>query len=219
MSNKLVTGLIHIVMLAIVCAIGAYWGVRILTPQPTPAPPPIAAPVPREPDPVLAARMFGLIQQAQARVAANIQVAGIFAAGKSSSAVLVVDGKPPRAYVVGQEVVPGTRLAEVTADAVVLEADGNRQELQAPPRPMAQMSTGAPSPAFIMERNVLSAPPSAGGSSPAPVFSPPPNMPPPQQPGMAPGVPLRQGAPGTPADTYVPGQQPPQPAQPAPPQG
>ncbi len=201
MANKITSSLIHIAMLAVVCAIGAYWGVRILTPQPTAAPPPLAAPPPRSPDPTLAARMFGLVQQAQARVATNIQVAGIFAAGEQSAAVLTIDGKPPRVFVLGQEVTAGNRLAEVTAEHVVLETQGGRQELRVPPpRPVASLANGAPARAYVMDGNTLSpsgtgAPPGAGSAA---VIQPAP------QPAAQPGVPLR-----APSDAVVPGQPPP----------
>jgi general secretion pathway protein C len=207
MLKKLTSVLIHVLMLAAVCAIAAYWGVRILTPPPTAAPPPLAAPAPREPDPMLAARMFGLIQQPAARVVSNIQVAGLFAAGKDSSAVLTVDGKPARVYVLGQDVTPGTRLVEVLADGVVVESSGGRQELRAPARPAASMTTGAPARAYVLDGGSLSAPASAGGAAippaqRAPVMPgtapPPPQMPPP---GLAP----RQAVPGVPADAVVPG--------------
>lgn len=203
MSNKITSSLIHIAMLAVVCAIGAYWGVRILTPQPTAAPPPLAAPPPRSPDPVLAARMFGLVQQAQVRAAANIQVAGIFAAGEQSAAVLTVDGKPPRVFVLGQEITAGNRLAEVTADHVVLETQGGRQELRVPPaRPVASLANGAPARAFVMDGNTLS-PAAAGGSPGAAAVSPTAGQPA-APPAAQPGIPLRSGVQ---ADTYVPGQQ------------
>jgi len=220
MLKRLTSGLIHVAMLAIVCAIAAYWGVRILTPQPTAAPPPLAAPPPRDPDPVLAARMFGLVQQAQARVAANIQVAGIFAAGSYSSAVLTVDGKPPRVYVLNQEVTPGTRIVDVTADTVVLESGGVKQELKAPPRPLASLAAGEPARAYVLEGNSLSPTGSAGGAAPVPTapYTPPaltPPQPPPQvfQPqALPPGIPPPPRPPSPPADTSVPGQ-----AQPPPP--
>lgn len=202
MSNKITSSLIHIAMLAVVCAIGAYWGVRILTPQPTAAPPPMAAPPPRSPDPMLAARMFGLVQQAQVRAAANIQVAGIFAAGNQSAAVLTVDGKPPRVFVIGQEVTAGNRLTEVSAEHVVLETEGGRQELRVPPpRPVASLANGAPARAYSLDGNTLS--PMGGGGSPGPAPVPPPIMQPMPQAGAQAGVPLRSGAPN---DAVVPGQ-------------
>lgn len=196
--KRFTTVLMHAILLAIVCAIAAYWAVKVMTPQPSAAPPPLAAPPPREPDAMLAARMFGLVQAPQARVATNVQVAGVFAAGRDSSAVLVVDGKPARVYLVGQEVVPGTRLAEVTAETVVLAGDGGRQEVRLPARPVAPLAAGgAPPPrAYSLEGNTLSVPP--GGAAAPPPLSPPgalprpavpqdlnqPGLPPPGQPGV-----------------------------------
>jgi general secretion pathway protein C len=191
MLKKLTAVLVHVLMLALVSAIGAYWAIKIVTPQPTPAPPPLAAPPPRDPDPALAARLFGLVQQAQQAMVSNITVTGVFAAGADSSAVLAVDGKPPRAYVIGQEVTPGTRLVEVRADAAVVEGAAGRQELRVPPRPVAPMATGsAPQPAFTLQGNVLSAP--SGAAAPPP---------------------LRPGLPGG-APAFAPGGTPSQPMQP-----
>lgn len=166
--SKFVTAIIHLVLFSLVVAIGAYWAVRIFTPQPTAAPPPMAAPPPRDPSPVAAARMFGLVQMAVAAVS-NIQVSGVFAAGRDSSAILVVDGKPPRAYVLGQEVTFGTRLIDVRADAVTLEGAAGRQELRAPSRPsIVPLSSSGPvslAPAFTRQGNTLSANASASGPS------------------------------------------------------
>ncbi len=73
---------------------------------------------------------------------------GAFAAGPNSSAVLTVDGKPARVYLVGQEVVPGTRLASIEADVIVLDSPGGRQEVRLPPRPAVAVSGGAPAQNF-----------------------------------------------------------------------
>lgn len=174
--KKLAAALVHVVMLAVVCVIAAYWAIRIVTPQPAAAPPPLAAPPPRDPDPVLAARMFGLVQVAPTTVLANVQVAGVFAAGADSSAVLIADGKPARAFLLGQEVAPGTRLVEVRADGVTLEGAGGRQELKVPPRQVASFSGAPPPPAYRLSGNTLSAPAQPGASVPAPTATPP--MPP-----------------------------------------
>lgn len=183
--NKFTTALVHLVGFALVVALGAYWAVRILTPQPTAAPPPLAAPPPREPDPVATARMFGLVQMAAA-VVTNIQVSGVFAAGRDSSAVLVVDGKPPRAFVIGQEVAPGTTLLQVTPDTVTLDTGTGRQELRAPARAApVSLATTQPvvaDPGFVRQGNTLSAPGSAAPSFAAPTSTPAPQfVPPPQQ--------------------------------------
>src|SRR5512137_2914705 len=136
MLKKFAAAAVHLVFFAIVMAIAAYWGVRILTPAPTAAPPPIPPPPVRDPDPVAAARMFGKVERIQA-VSTNIQAVGAFSAGKDSSAVLSVDGRPARVFLLGQEVSPGLKLAEVGPETVVLESGGARQELRLPPRAMA----------------------------------------------------------------------------------
>lgn len=173
--------LLHLVMLSIVCAIGAYWVLKILTPAPSASPPPAAAATPREADPVLAARMFGLVQAASV-AASNVQVIGVFAAGKDSSAILAVDGKPPRVVLLGQTAAAGSTLAEVRRDGVTLDNNGARQELKLPPRAPVGMG-GPPAPAgFTREGNTLTAP-SAGNPTPPPVV-PAPGFP-------APGAPAR----------------------------
>ncbi|HJW52976.1 MAG TPA: type II secretion system protein N [Burkholderiaceae bacterium] len=193
MLKKFATAAIHLLFFAGVVAIGAYWSVRIFTPAPMAAPPPLPPPPLRDPDAAAAARMFGKVETAQAAVAANIQAMGAFAAGKSSSAILAVDGKPARVYLVGQEVVPGTRLASIDADVVVLDSPSGRQEVRLPPRPAIAVSGGAPAQNFTREGNTLSAPMSSGAPSVAPrATPPPPPAPPPPQP-----QPQPQSPPGT----------------------
>lgn len=164
MLKKISSLLLHLVLFALVCAIAAYWVVKIVTPPPAAAPPPVAAPAPREADPVLAAKMFGLVQAAPAQMS-NVQVLGLFAAGKQSSAVLAVDGKAPRVFLIGQQVSPGTRLVAVTRDVAVLENAGARQEARAPARPAVSFGGPAPAPGFVRDGNELSAP-SLGGPAP-----------------------------------------------------
>jgi len=195
MLKKFSSYLLHLVMVALVCAIAAYWVLKFITPAPTSAPPPVAAPAPREADPVLVARMFGQVQVAPA-VTSNVQVVGIYSAGKSSAAALSVDGKPARVVLLGQEVTRGTRLTNVRPDGVTLDNQGMRQDLSLPKRAPVAFGGGAPpAPGYTRDGNTLTAP-SLGG----------PAVPPPQQinPGL-PGVPMR------PMQTAPPPQVPPQP--------
>ncbi len=167
MMKKFARALMHLAMLALVCAIGAYWAIRILTPAPASVPPPQAAAVLREPDPVLAARMFGLVQAAPVQAAVDIQALGAFAAGKDSAAVLAVDGKPPRVYLLNQEVVAGSRLVEVRKEAVTIELNGVRRDIALPTPQVASLG-GAPPPAgFRREGNTLTAPSVAASGQPA----------------------------------------------------
>ena len=211
MHAKRTTLVVHVLGVAAVCAIGTYWTIRVATPAPTAAPPPVAAALPRDSDPVLTARMFGLEQSGPVARADDVQVLGIFAAGAESVAVLAIDGKPARAYMLGAQVAPGSWLAEVRAGDVTIESNGVRRQVRVAARagyPASAAPTG-----FRREGNVLSAPTVAGGDrhgarappqtpwDPPPPFrapvvlSPPPPtepMQPPIQPDPATGTPTGQ---------------------------
>ena len=189
MLKKIAAAMVHLLFFAGVVAIGAYWSVRIFTPAPTSAPPPLPPPPLRDPDATAAARMFGKVEVAQVAVAANIQSLGAFAAGKDSSAILVVDGKPPRVFLVGQEVVPGTRLMSIESEVIVLDSPSGRQEVRLPPRPAVAMSGGAPAQNFTRDGNTLTAPSTSGAPAIAPRPASAPPQPPPAVPQNPPGSP------------------------------
>jgi general secretion pathway protein C len=199
MLKKFAALAVHLVFFALVMAIAAYWGVRIFTPAPTAAPPPLAPPPLRDPDPVAVARMFGKVERVQT-VTSNIQAIGAYSAGKGSSAVLSVDGRPARVFLLGQEVAPGLKLAEVGPETVVLESGGARQELRLPPRAIAAFGGAPPPPNFTLQGNMLTAP-SAGappggrpaGGAPGQLPQPPQPQPPqPAMPSAPPGAPPAQ---------------------------
>ena len=194
--KKFAFAAVHLVCFVAVMAIAGYWGIRIITPSPVAAPPPLPPPPLRDPDPMAAARMFGKVDVVQS-VASNIQALGVFAAGKDSSAVLVVDGKPARAFVVGQEVAPGMKLVSVTSEIAVLETSGGRQEVRMPAQPVAQLGGFPAAPNFFREGNTLTAPSSEGAPNiprPAPMQTPrsAPPQPPPMPPQPAPQFPAQQ---------------------------
>jgi len=194
MLKKIAAAAVHLLFFAGVIAIGAYWSVRIFTPAPTSAPPPLPPPPLRDPDPTAAARMFGKVEIAQAVVAANVQALGVFAAGKDSSAVLVVDGKPPRVFLMGQEVVPGTRLASIDSELIILDTPTGKQEVRLPPPPAVAVSGGSLTQNFTRQGNTLTAPSVPGGpnipSRPVPQPQPQPApQPPPSVPQNPPGSP------------------------------
>ena len=214
MVKKFAFAAVHLVFFAGVMAIAAYWGIRIFTPAPIAAPPPLPPPPLRDPDPMASARMFGKVDVVQS-VASNVQALGIFSAGKDSSAVLVVDGKPARVFLVGQEVAPGMKLVSVTSEIVVLEAGGGRQEVRLPARPVAQLGGLPAAPNFFREGNTLTAPSGEGAPNiprAAPMQTPRPALPqpPPQPPQFPSQPPMPQQAPQQPM------QQQPMPQQPMP---
>jgi general secretion pathway protein C len=198
MLKKFAAAAVHLVFFALVMAIAGYWGVRIFTPAPTAAPPPTAPPPLRDPDPVATARMFGKVERIQAATS-NIQAIGAYAAGKNSSAVLSVDGRPARVYLLGQDVAPGLRLAEVGPEVVVLESGGARQELRLPLRAVAAFGGAPPPPNFTRQGNMLSAPTVGAPGAGRPAGGPPGSLPQPPQPQLPqPTPPQPAPPPGTP---------------------
>lgn len=184
MLKKFAFVAVHLFFLVGVLAIAAFWSIRIFTPAPTAAPPPLPPPPLRDPDPVASARMFGKVDVVQS-VASNVQALGVFAAGKDSSAVLVVDGKPARVFLIGQEVAPGMKLLSVTSEIAVLETSSGQQEVRLPTRPIAQLGGRPAEPNFFRDGNTLTAPSSDGAPNiprALPMQQPRPAPPPPAMP-------------------------------------
>lgn len=226
--KKFASILFHLAMLALVCAIAAYWAIRIMTPAPASAPPPQSSAFPREAEPVLAARIFGLIQAAPVALATNVQALGVFAAGKDSAAVLAIDGKPARVYLLNQEIISGIKLVEVRKDAVTIEQSGVRRDVALPEPEPVNLGNPAPPPSFRREGNTLTAPTvqsgaPAGGAPPRPLPSRPVPMAqpiPPQLPQPMPPQPMPQQPPQPPqAESLQPMQQQGQPVEEAQPAG
>ena len=130
--------LIHFAGGALACAQLAYWTIRLMTPPPAPAPAPVRAVAPRDPDAVLLARAFGQVERVAPAAFANIQVAGVFAAGRDSAAVFVVGDRPARAVRLGQEVAPGSTQAEPPA----IPTKMRRLRPRRAPRPPRRATSG-----------------------------------------------------------------------------
>jgi general secretion pathway protein C len=113
------------------CAVAAYWGLLLARPAPPPVAAAISSTAAPGSDARLAARMFGDTGAASASALA-VQVGGVMAASRNASAVLSVDGRPARAYLVGQEVAPGTVLAGIGEQVVTLERAGVRTRYPVP---------------------------------------------------------------------------------------
>ncbi len=200
MLKRFAAALLHLSMLALVCAIAAYWAIRILTPAPASVPPPQPAAALREADPVLAARMFGLVQAAPIPSALNIQPLGAFAAGKDSAAILAVDGQPARVYLLGQEVARGATLVDVRKDAVTIEQGGVRRDFALPPQQVLGLGGTRPPPGYTREGSTLTAPSVAtaaqqAAAPPRPVQPRPPVFRPPAPEQVQPQVPSQAAQP------------------------
>ncbi|HEY4039486.1 MAG TPA: type II secretion system protein N [Burkholderiaceae bacterium] len=152
--------LIHFVGAALACAQLAYWAIRLVTPPPAPAPAPAQAVAVHDPDPVLIARAFGQLDLAPPAAMANIQLAGVYAAGRDSAAVFIVGDRPAKAVRIGEEVAPGSKLVEVDPESVTLESGGVRRQMRVPNAPVVASNgpPGSHAAGFEQHGNVLTAP-------------------------------------------------------------
>jgi general secretion pathway protein C len=123
--------LIHFIGAAVACAQLAYWTNR-LTPPPAAAPSPMRAVTAPFLDPMLLARAFGQVELLAPAATANIQLTGVFAAGRDSAAVFVVGDQPAKAVLLGREVAPGSTLIEVGPQTVTLDSGGLQRQLRVP---------------------------------------------------------------------------------------
>ena len=156
---------VHLLGATLAGALAAYWGLRLAAPASPIAPAAASAVALQLPDARLAARLFGDVSSGPVANAVNVQVSGVFAAGREASAVIAVEGKPARAVLLGQEVVPGLRLVEVRPEGVTLERDGARSQYAVPPPTLAKSSLAVPM--FRRDGNTLTAPSQEQAAAPA----------------------------------------------------
>ncbi len=164
-------------MFALLCATIAYWVLQLLAPAVPIAPAGSLADRGDVPELASAARLFGLPAgsggaQASVAPASNIQVLGVAASELRGSAVLAVDGKPPRAFMVGDAVSADAKLVEVRPGAIVIERNGARIELPAPQRPSVTTLWGGPARAGEPASATAAPPVHAAPPPPAPALPP-----------------------------------------------
>jgi len=115
-------------IVAAAAAVGV-WGAILLAPSPNRLPPAVAAAPMRQSDVDAVALWFGRDGVLQTQIA----VLGLISEGANGAAVVSVNGGPPSALGVGQTAAPGVVLAAVDAQGVVLDANGTRTRVAAPP--------------------------------------------------------------------------------------
>jgi general secretion pathway protein C len=112
------------------CASIAYWGLQLYDPplRPVAAPEQSQAAAPRI---EAAAAVFG--GQASAP-ATNFQLRGVIVSGtpRESVAIIAEEGKPPKAYRVNTEIVPGVKVQEVHPQYVVISDGGAQKRVELP---------------------------------------------------------------------------------------
>lgn len=122
--------LLTVGMLSAICA---WWAIQLAAPRPLPAP---SHPVAQADGPMLgaAARLFGDARAGAgtARAAENVTVIGVLSGGSRGSAILSVDGKPAKAYAVGDRLDATMSLLSVDAGRVVVGSPTRKIELTPP---------------------------------------------------------------------------------------
>lgn len=128
-GNRWVPLAANLIALALLISGLAQWTWRLLTP----AAPPVAS-MPRAPEPapldlptLLAANLFGQAQTAGAvspqqlpLSSLNLVLTGVMAHGKSSFALVSVNGAPEGPYFIGQEITAGANLEAVHSDRIII---------------------------------------------------------------------------------------------------
>jgi general secretion pathway protein C len=179
-SGNLAALFASLLMFALLCGVIAYWALQLAGRKPSVAPPEIVADPRAGVDLAAAGRLFGVAPVAGSHMpppeVANIQVIGIAADPARGAAILSVDGKPGKPFLVGDTIVAGTKLGAVTADAVVVDRGGTRIELPAPARPSIALLSSGPSAASGRGGAARPTPlPPSVSSSPAPMPALPPS--------------------------------------------
>lgn len=144
------TALLLAVALAFACAaLAVTWGLRLLSSsQPVPADAQLIGALSPDQAAQQAARLFGAEPVGAASAAqapSRFRLYGVIAGGDTGSALIGIDGKPPRAVVVGDAVAPGVILRAAGYKMVWLERDGVRQELKMDPQNAQAAGVGFPS--------------------------------------------------------------------------
>ena len=186
---------------AALCAIAAWWMLQLLAPAAPIAPAAAAGSTQALPELRLAAHLFGTAAGPQGGVAAapsNIAVVGVLSAESRGSAILSVDGQPPKAFAVGEAVTPTQTLISVSGDTVLIGENGRQVELAAPERSSLSLLSGGPArpdrlhPGFTPPPGSaprIARPLGASGGGPGPVIpAPRPAFTPPARPGPIPGI-------------------------------
>lgn len=205
-----------VLLIALLCAIVAYWAMQLLAPRAPIAPVEIAADARASLDLALTGRLFGSPKGAdatsQAAESSNIRVIGVAASALRPTALLSVDGKPAKPFALGDRIDAGTRLVAIKPDAAVIDRNGATVELKAPGRPTLSVLTQGVAAATDASRSDPRPTPGAAPALAVPGLPPhgaaarPPALPA-TTPGTPTGMPQPIPAPGSPSGVL-----PPQPA-------
>jgi general secretion pathway protein C len=139
--------LVNLGLIALLGASTAYWVLQLTAPPVALAP--ATAALADTGDTSSARNLFGVeasarTPAAQASRLSAIKVLGILTDRGNPVAILSMDGKPARAYGVGDEVAVGLRIAAIDARRISFSPGGAGFELPAPERPAGALGNTGP---------------------------------------------------------------------------
>ena len=184
--------ILSLLALVALSASTAFWVMRLMEPVQRPMAA-LTEPPPAEPSADAAATLFG--GQAVTSAPSSYQLTGVVAAGRDSVAILVADGQPPRALMVGREIASGVTVKEVHPKYVMLSEGGmlKRIELATDAKAGTNMALAAPTnnqdPQQYQQPQPMPVPEGQNTSVPVPPQMPGQPMEPPVQPVQPPGMP------------------------------
>lgn len=154
---------LSVLLFALLCAIVAYWALRLLEPPVRIAPSGSLAAAETVASLGPAQTLFGRTGAAPTpvaqAVASNFKVLGVIADIERGAAIISVDGQPPVAYGVGMEIDGKHTIKAVTAREVVILRDGEELRLEAPPLTDVAILTSGPAPGSTVGDDARPAPP------------------------------------------------------------
>lgn len=148
-SSRRAAALLSVVLAFACAALAVTWVLRLVaSPQTVPADAQLIGALSPEQAAQQAARLFGATPVGAASAPAapsRFRLYGVIAGGDTGSALIGIDGQPPRAVGVGDAIAPGVILRATGYKMVWLERDGVREELKMDPQGAQVGAIGFPS--------------------------------------------------------------------------
>src|SRR5690606_24578830 len=130
---------LSVLLFALLCAIVAYWALRLLEPPVRIAPSGSLAAAETVASLGPAQTLFGRTGTAAApvaqAVASNFKVLGVIADAERGAAIISIDGGPPEAFGAGMQIDDNHKLKAVSAKEVIVLRGSEEIRLDAPPSP------------------------------------------------------------------------------------
>jgi general secretion pathway protein C len=135
---KVLPRIISFLLFALLIGIIAFWASRLMAPATAIAPAAVNSDNNNASNSSWTKQLFGNAPSGPSVAAgpvadSQLAVLGVITGG-SGAAVISIEGKPGKAFGVGELVTPGVRIREITSENVVIDRNGSMVKLAAPPK-------------------------------------------------------------------------------------